>query len=187
MAGRKGRYRVPQARYIAPFKAAGATPLLIDHQARQRTGEGYQSKRAFGSAHKEHASRSLIQVEAGDRSAELGTLDVRLRHKMTNIGALVDPFDVSLSLSDEMIVASMRELTPADLAQEATLNVEGRVVAALEDGPAYPDEIVEATGLARGTLRNKVTALKKAGRVETTREIKNQMQRVRPVASPYLG
>jgi DNA-binding transcriptional ArsR family regulator len=63
--------------------------------------------------------------------------------------------------------------------------VEGRVVAALEEGPAYPDEIVEATGLARGTLRNKVTALKKAGRVETTREIKNQMQRVRPVASPY--
>jgi DNA-binding transcriptional ArsR family regulator len=169
-------------RYIAPFKTVGATPLLIDHQARQQAGEGYQSKGAFGSAYKEHLSRSLIQVEAGDRSAEQGTLNVRLRHKKTNFGALTDPFDVSLSFSDEMIVASTRDLTPADRAQEATLNAEDRVVAALEDGPAYPDEIAETTGLARGTVKNKITALKKAGRVETTGEIRSQMEQVRLVA-----
>jgi len=169
-------------RYIAPFKAVGATPLLVDHQARQQAGEGYQSKGAFGSAYKEHLSRSLIQVEAGDRSAELGTLNVRLRHKKTNFGALADPFDVSLSFSDEMIVASTRDLTPADLAQEATLNAEDRVVAALEDGPAYPDEIAETTGLVRGTIKNKITALKRAGRVETTGEIRSQMEQVQLVA-----
>jgi hypothetical protein len=169
-------------RYIAPFKAVGATPLLVDHQARQQAGEGYQSKGAFGSAYKEHLSRSLIQVEAGDRSAELGTLNVRLRHKKTNFGALADPFDVSLSFSDEMIVASTRDLTPADLAQEATLNAEDRVVAALEDGPAYPDEIAETTGLVRGTIKNKITALKRAGRVETTGEIRSQMEQVKLVA-----
>ena len=169
-------------RYIAPFKAHGATPLLIDHQARQQAGEGYQSKGAFGSAYKEHLSRSLIQVEAGDRSVEQGTLNIRLRHKKTNFGALADPFDVSLSFSDETIVAARRDLTPADLAREATLNAEDRVVSALEDGPAYPDEIVETTGLARGTVKNKITALKKAGRVETTGEIRDQMQRVQLVA-----
>jgi hypothetical protein len=168
--------------YIAPFKEAGATPLLVDHQARQQAGEGYQSKGAFGSAYKEHLSRSLIQVEAGDRSAEQGILNVRLRHKKTNFGALVDPFDVSLSFSDEMIVASTRELTPTDLAQETTLNAEDRVVAALEDGPAYPDEIAETTGLARGTVKNKITVLKREGRVETTGEIRSQMERVRLVA-----
>ena len=175
-------------RYIAPFKAVGVTPVLIDHQARQQAGEGYQSKGAFGSAYKEHLSRSLIQVEAGDRSADRGTLNVRLRHKKTNFGALADPFDVSLSFSDEMIVAQMRELTPSDRAQEATLNSRDRVVAALEDGPAYPDEIVETTGLARGTVKNKITALKKAGRVETTGEIRGQMEQVRlaaPAARPY--
>jgi hypothetical protein len=155
-------------RYIAPFKAVRATPLLVDHQARQQAGEGYQSKGAFGSAYKEHLSRSLIQVEASDRGSEQGTLNVRLRHKKTNFGALVEPFDASLSFSDEMIVASTRELTPADRAQEATLNAEDRVVAALEDGSAYPDELVEATGLARSTVKNKINALKKAGRVETT-------------------
>ena len=169
-------------RCIAPFKTGGATPLLVDHQARQQAGEGYQSKGAFGSAYKEHLSRSLIQVEAGDRNAELNILNVRLRHKKTNFGALADPFDVSLSFSDEMIVASTRDLTPADLAQEATLNAEDRVVAALAESPAYPDEIAEATGLARGTVKNKITALKKAERVETTGEIKNQMERVRLVA-----
>jgi hypothetical protein len=169
-------------RYIAPFKTAGITSILVDHQARKQAGEGYQSKGAFGSAYKEHLSRSLIQVEGGDRSAELGVLNVRLRHKKTNFGALVDPFDVALSFSDEMIVTSTRELTPTDLAQEATLNAEDRVVAALEDAPAYPDEIAETTGLARGTVKNKITALKKAGRVEITGEIRSQMEQVRLVA-----
>ena len=70
----------------------------------------------------------------------------------------------------------------ADLAQEATLNAEDRVAAALEDGPAYPDEIAETTGLVRGTVKNKITALKKAGRAEITGEIRSQMEQVRLVA-----
>jgi DNA-binding transcriptional ArsR family regulator len=168
--------------YIAPFKAVGATPLLVDHQARQQSGEGYQAKGAFGSAYKEHLSRSLIQVEAGDRSAEQGVLNVRLRHKKTNFSALVEPFDVSLSFSDEMIVATPRGLTPSDRAQETTLNSRDRVIAALEDGPAYPDEIAEATGLARGTVKNAITALKNAEQVETTGEIQGKMEQVQLTA-----
>jgi DNA-binding transcriptional ArsR family regulator len=171
--------------YIAPFKAIGVTPILVDHQARQQGGEGYQSKGAFGSAYKEHLSRSLIQVEAGDRSAERGVLNVRLRHKKTNFGVLVEPFDVSLSFSDELIVATTRDLTPADRAQEATLNARERVIAVLEDGPAYPDEIQEATGLARSTVRNNLGALKKAGRVEPTGEIRGQFEQVNLVTSLY--
>jgi len=171
--------------YIAPFKAAGVTPILVDHQARQQGGEGYQSKGAFGSAYKEHLSRSLIQVEAGDRSAEQGVLNVRLRHKKANFGALAEPFDVTLSFSDEMIVATTRDLTPADRAQEATLNARERVVAVLEDGPAYPDEIQEATGLARSTVRNTLGVLKKAGRVDPTGEVRGQFEQVDLVTSLY--
>jgi DNA-binding MarR family transcriptional regulator len=170
--------------YITPFKAVGATPLLVDHQARQQAGEGYQAKGAFGSAYKEHLSRSLIQVEAGDRSADQGTLNVRLRHKKTNFGALVEPFDVSLSFSDEMIVATTRDLTPSDRAQESTLNSKDRVLAALEEGPAYPDELVETTGLTRSTVKNAITALKKASQVEITGETRNQMEQVALVARP---
>ncbi len=169
--------------YVAPFREAGVTPILIDHQARQQAGEGYQSKGAFGSAYKEHLSRSLIQVEAGDRDADAGTLNVRLRHKKTNFGALCDPFDVSLTFSGEEITASVRELTPSDRAQEATLNARDRVLAALEDGPTYPDELVEGTGLARSTIKNEVNKLKKAGRVEASGETKGQMEEVRLVDS----
>ncbi len=168
-------------RYIAPFRNAGVTPLLIDHQARQQSGEGYQSKGAFGSAYKEHLSRSLIQVEAGDRSsaAEQGTLNVRLRHKKTNFGALCDPFDVTFAFAGEEISASVVELTPADRAREATLNARDRVLAALEDGSAYPDDLVDSTGLARSTIKNEINKLKKAGRVEKTGEVRGQMEEIR--------
>ena len=165
--------------YIAPFRGAGVTPILVDHQARQQAGEGYQSKGAFGSAYKEHLSRSLIQVEAGDRSAEHGTLNIRLRHKKTNFGALCDPFDVELTFSEEEISARVRELTPSDRAQESTLNARDRVIAALEDGPAYPDELAESTGLARSTIKNEVNRLKKAERVEKTGEVQGKMEEVR--------
>jgi DNA-binding transcriptional ArsR family regulator len=176
--------------YIAPFKAVGATPLLVDHQARQQAGEGYQSKGAFGSAYKEHLSRSLIQVEAGDRSTEENTLNIRLRHKKTNFGVLCEPFDVTLQFSEKAITATVRDLTPADRAQETTLNSKDRVIAALEDGPAYPDELVESTGLARSTVKNTVNALKRAGVVEITGEVRGQMEQVQlvaPVALPIKG
>jgi DNA-binding IclR family transcriptional regulator len=48
----------------------------------------------------------------------------------------------------------------------------------LEDGPAYPDEIQEATGLARSTVRNTLGALKKSGRVEPTGEVRGQFEQV---------
>jgi hypothetical protein len=169
--------------YIAPFKAEGITVVLVDHQARQQAGEGYQSKGTFGSAYKEHLSRSLVQVEAGDRSAEEGELNVRLRHKKTNFGALVDPFDVALKFSGEKIVAKTRELTSAELAAEQTLNSVDRVRAALEGGAAYPDEIAETTGLAPGTVKNAITALKKTGEVEPTGERQGRMEQVRLTAS----
>jgi DNA-binding transcriptional ArsR family regulator len=95
---------------------------------------------------------------------------------------LCDPFDVTLTFSTGEITASVVELTHADRAQESTLNSKDRVVAALEDGPAYPDELVEATGLTRGTVKNTITALKKARRVEITGEVRAQMEQVRLVA-----
>jgi DNA-binding transcriptional ArsR family regulator len=85
-----------------------------------------------------------------------------------------------------MIVARGRDLTPSDRAQEGTLNSKDRVLAALEDGPAYPDEVVEATGLSRSTVKNAITTLKKIGRVEVTGEAQGQMEQVRLVAAVAL-
>jgi DNA-binding transcriptional ArsR family regulator len=64
------------------------------------------------------------------------------------------------------------------------------VLAALEDGPAYPDELAETTGLTRGTIKNAITTLKKAGRVEVTGEMQGQMEQVQlvaPAARPIKG
>jgi DNA-binding transcriptional ArsR family regulator len=76
----------------------------------------------------------------------------------------------------------VRELTSADRAQETTLNARDRVLAALEDGPAYPDDLVESTGLARSTIKNELNKLKKAERVEKTGEVRGQMEEVRLTA-----
>jgi hypothetical protein len=67
--------------YIAPLRAIGTTPLIIDHQGKLQSGENYLQKTAFGSAYKEHLARSVLQVEAGDRDRDSGTLNVRVRHK----------------------------------------------------------------------------------------------------------
>jgi hypothetical protein len=50
---------------------------------------------------------------------------------------------------------------------------------ALENGPAYPWEIAEHTGLAVKTVKNVLTGLRKQGVVESTGEVENRTERVR--------
>jgi len=47
---------------IDPLKAAGITPLLIDHQSKIIKGEKYSDKQAFGSVYKTNAVRSMMQL-----------------------------------------------------------------------------------------------------------------------------
>lgn len=172
-------------RYLAPFRAAGVTVVIVDHMGKVQAGESYQNKASFGSSYKEHLSRSVIQVEAGHR--ETGTLTVRLRHKKTNFGTRRDPFDVRLTFDKDSIAAEPVELDSVALAGESTLNAVDRVKAALEDGPAYPDELAESTGLAFGTVKNCLTQLRKAGIVEETGETsRGQGKRVKLSSSLSL-
>jgi hypothetical protein len=170
--------------YIAPFRAMGVTPLIVDHQGKLQAGENYQQKTAFGSAYKEHLARSVLQVEAGDRDRDNGVLDVRVRHKKSNFGARLDPFDVRLEFGPEKITVTPVELDDADLATETSLNAKDRVVKALQAGPAYPHDLAEMTGLAHGTVVNCLTQLKRAGKVETTDERDGKAEQVRATPSP---
>ena len=172
--------------YIAPFRAIGTTPLIIDHQGKLQAGENYQQKTAFGSAYKEHLSRSVLQVEAGDRDRDRGILDVRVRHKKSNFGARLDPFDVRLEFGSEKITATCIELDDAALAAETTLNSKDRVLKALQAGPAFPDDLAQMTGLAHGTVVNCLTQLKRVGKVETTGEVRGKAQEVCATPSPSL-
>jgi hypothetical protein len=162
---------------IEPFRAEGVAVLIIDHQSRLQPGQSYQSKGAFGSVFKTNLARSVIQAEATERGE--GTLTVRLRQKKHNFGPLAEPFGVKLAFSEDAVSLKAIELGAAELAEEQTLNSTERVKLALEDGPAYPWEIAEATGLVLKTVRNALTGLRKQGTVEPTGELENRTERVR--------
>jgi hypothetical protein len=162
---------------IEPFRAEGIAILIIDHQSRLQAGQSYQSKGAFGSVFKTNLARSVIQAQATERAE--GTLSVRLRQKKHNFGPLAEPFGVKLSFTEEAVSMETLELDASELAEEATLNATDRVKLALENGPAYPWEIAEHTGLAIKTVKNVLTGLRKQEVVESTGEVENRTERVR--------
>lgn len=172
---------------LEPFRAAGVTILVIDHQSRLRSGERYQSKSAFGSVFKTNLARSVIQAEDTERSE--GKLTVRLRQKKHNFGSLAAPFEVELRFSQETVTLEPKELDAADLVEEQSLNASDRIRLALQDGPKFPEELAEDTAILLKTVKNSLSRLRKAGEVEATGERRGQQEQVRlsvPRPYPYL-
>ena len=164
-------------RELEPFRASGVTVLIIDHQSRLQQGQSYQSKGAFGSVFKTNLARSVIQAEATDR--EENTLTVRLRQKKHNFGPLADPFEVELKFTEEMVTLEAKELEALDLAEEQTLTAPDRIKLALKAGPRYPEELAEDTGMPIKTVRNTLSRLRNAGKVESTGERERRSEQVR--------
>jgi AAA domain len=163
--------------FLEPLRALGVAVLVIDHQSRLQAGQSYQQKGTFGSVYKANLARSVIQVEATERGE--GTLTVRLRQKKHSFGPLAEPFGVRLTFSEEAVTLEAVELKAAELAEEATLTAPERVKLALQDCPAYPWEIAEATGVPLKTVKNVLTGLRKQGAVETTGQTEGQAEQVR--------
>ncbi len=173
---------------VEPFRALGVAVLIIDHQSKLQAGQSYQSKGAFGSVFKSNLARSVLQVEATERGE--GTLTVRVRQKKHNFGPLAEPFGIKLAFTEESASLEAVELEAAELAEEATLNAAERVKLALEEGPAYPWEVAEATGLAVKTVKNALTGLRKQEVVEPTGEVDGRTERVKlsvPASLSYKG
>ncbi|MDP9455595.1 MAG: AAA family ATPase [Actinomycetota bacterium] len=166
-----------QHEVLGPFRELGAAVLLIDHQSKLHAGQSYQSKGAFGSVYKSNLARSVVQAEATDRGE--GTLTVRLRQKKHNFGPLAEPFGAKLTFSEEAVGLEAVELGPAELAEEGTLTAAERVKLGLADGPAYPWEISDFTGVPLKTVKNALTGLRKQGVVEPTGEMEGRTERVR--------
>ncbi len=171
---------------IEPIRALGVAVVIVDHQSKMQAGQSYQQKGAFGSVYKSNLARSVIQVEAAERGE--GTLTVKLRQKKHNFGPLAEPFAAKLVFTEDAITIEPVELGAAELAEEATLNAADRVRLALEDGPAYPDEIAAHTGLALKTVQNTLTGLRKRGTVKTTGKVLGRAEQVElgVPASPSL-
>jgi hypothetical protein len=154
--------------YLDPFRAAGVTLLVIDHQGKTQAGERYQNKRTFGSVYKENLARSVLQVEPGVRGK--GLLTVKIRQKKHNFGSTAEPFGARLTFSEEQVTVDAHELDATELAEEQTLNAGDRAMLVLKDGPSYPADIAEASGMPLGTVKNALTRLRKRGLVEYTGE-----------------
>jgi hypothetical protein len=161
---------------VGPFRAAGVAPLVIDHQSKMQAGERYQNKRAFGSVFKSNLARSVLQVEATDRSD--GELTVRLRQNKHNFGPLLKPFGAHLSFSDEQVRVEAVELEDGDLAEEGTINARERVRLALQAlGEATRAEIHEqVSDLSPGTVKKELTRLCGSEVAEWTGEVRERQQ-----------
>jgi hypothetical protein len=171
--------------YVDTWRAAGITTLIVDHQGKLQANERYQNKTQFGSAYKKHLSRSVFQIQK--REGEEGESKLTLRHTKNNFGMLLDPFGVSVQWGHERIGITPDDLSPADLAGEDTVNVSTRILMALEDGPMFPNEIAEVVEAQLGTVKNRLTTLRKQGRVEDTGIALDRSKQVRlPLSSPSL-
>jgi AAA domain len=162
--------------YLDPFRAAGVTLLVVDHQGKAQGGERYQSKRTFGSVYKENLARSVIQVEPGDRGE--GLLTLKLRQTKHNFGPKAEPIGTKLTFTEESITVDVQSLDATELAEEAVLNAGDRVMLALKGGPAYPTDIAETCIMPLGTVKNELTRLRKRGLVEYTGEVEGQARQV---------
>ncbi len=166
------------SRYVIdPMRAAGITPLVVDHQSKLQAGERYQNKTMFGSVYKTNTIRSVFQVEVRERVED--GVKLTLRHKKVNFGRLLDPFGALVEWSVDKTTITPEDLTSDELAEEGTLNVADRILHALESGPAFPDELAAAIGAEKATVKSRLSALRKAGKVEDTGEVRDRSHQVR--------
>jgi hypothetical protein len=157
---------------IDPLKAAGITPLLIDHQSKIIKGEKYSDKQAFGSVYKTNAVRSMMQLrgEWGE-----GEMTATFRHTKNNFGYKEPEFSIRLRFeaAGYRKEASIR----ATLLDEALPNpdhgptaLEVVTKAWQEAGRATAEEIATATELDLKTVRNAASGLLRDGVLEDTGE-----------------
>jgi DNA-binding Lrp family transcriptional regulator len=98
----------------------------------------------------------------------------------------MDPFGAKITFEHERITVEADELSQADLAEEATVNVSKRILIALENGPMFPSELQESLGVALKTVKNRLSDLKKSGRIKETGVTSGQAQQVALAGVPSV-
>jgi hypothetical protein len=153
-------------RYLDPFRGAGVTLIIVDHQAKLQGKEAYHQKSPFGSVYKRNSTRSVIQVQGQDQRD--GELKVRLRCNKANFGPRFEPFEAQISFHDSKVTLKHRRLDKGDLHGEGSLSAADKVRMVLWEGPSYPKDIAEVTQLSLGTVKNVLTRLRKNGEIVPT-------------------
>jgi hypothetical protein len=138
---------------VQPIRDAGATPFLIDHQAKVIKGEKYSDKQEFGSVYKTNAVRSSFQIRGAWDGNEL---TATFTHKKTNFGPKVDDFSLKLVFGAGKIeVTRLKEAVPnPDKEPSKKEQVLGAIVGM---GRATAETAAQKTGLNLKTVQNAIS------------------------------
>jgi hypothetical protein len=149
---------------VQPIRDAGATPFLIDHQAKVIKGEKYSDKQEFGSVYKTNAVRSSFKIRGSWDGNELTTT---FSHKKTNFGPKVGDFSLKLVFGAGKIeVSRLADAVPNPDKQPSKKE---RVCEAVEElGRATAEEVHQATGINLQTVRNAISELIAEGALADT-------------------
>lgn len=151
---------------VQPLKDAGASPLLIDHQAKIIKGEKYADKQAFGSVYKTNAVRSSFQIRG---QHEPGTITATFTHKKNNFGWKEEEFSLRVGFSEGS--ATVERLEKAIPNPDREPSNKEKVLEAFEElGHTTAEKVSEKTGISLSTVRNCATDLLREGALEDTGE-----------------
>lgn len=168
---------------LQPLKDAGATPLLIDHQAKVIKGEKYADKEAFGSVYKGNTTRSNFQIRG---SWDEGQVTATLTHKKSSFGPKLDDFSVRLAFEDGRIM--VERLAEAVGDPDNAPSIKEQVLDAVEElGRATAETVARKTGHDLKTVQNRIADLLKAGEIEDSGDKQGRQRIVIPKFPDYLG
>jgi hypothetical protein len=168
---------------IQPLKDAGASPLLIDHQAKIIKGEKYSDKQAFGSVYKTNAVRSSFQIRG---SSEQGELTATFTHKKNNFGWKEKDFSLNIVFEEGCI--TVERLDAATPNPDREPSKKELVLEAIEElGRTTAEAVTERTGIAKKTVQNSISELLTEGALQDTGAKQNRSRIVVPPSHTTKG
>ena len=158
-------------RCIQPLKDAGASPLLIDHQAKIIKGEKYSDKQAFGSVYKTNAVRSSFQIR-GSHDVP-GEITATFTHKKNNFGWKENDFSLKVAFEKERTTVERLEAPMPNPDREPSKKE--RVFEAVEElGSTTAETVAQKTGITLQTVRNSISELLSEGALRDTGDKQNR-------------
>lgn len=149
---------------IQSLKDAGASPLLIDHQAKIIKGEKYSDKQAFGSVYKTNSVRSSFQIRGVNEPSKI---TATFTHKKNNFGWKEKDFSLKVVFEEgRTTVERLEEAMPNP---DREPSKKERVFEAVEElGRATAEMVAQKTGINLQTVRNSFSELLSEGALRDT-------------------
>jgi hypothetical protein len=154
------------ANYINPLRRAGATPFIVDHEAKLQTGEKHKDKTPFGSAYKAWTSRSVLQFVFEEYREKTSELDIRVRQTKANFGPKIEPIGLRFTFEEKKVTMGGYDLPDEELVDEESRPVKERILAALRLEGATKKQLEQVTGASTGTVSNKLSELRAEGLID---------------------